>query len=209
MHEFDPSEREESEVARFVKTVVTPRPIAWISTVSEAGVDNLAPFSSYNYVSLTEPTVLFNTPNGDRDELKDTARNALDTGEFVVNVVTAADIERMDHTSVSLPPEESEFDEVGIERAECRTVEAPRVADAAVSMECELYDSLEVHDKLMILGDVRYLHVDEDLLSGGDDEGDGDDEEVGTVDSRTLDTVGRLGGPYYTVSEPVPFERQF
>jgi len=57
-----------------VKTVVTPRPIAWISTVSDAGVDTLVPFSSYNYVSLKEPTVLFNTPNGERSELKDTAR---------------------------------------------------------------------------------------------------------------------------------------
>ncbi|QSW99461.1 flavin reductase family protein [Haloterrigena alkaliphila] len=197
MHEFDPDERSSDEVARFVKTVVTPRPIAWISTRSEDGVDNLAPFSSYNYVSLREPTVLFNTPNGDRSELKDTARNALETGEFVVNVVTESEIERMDHTSASLPPEESEFDLAGVERADCRTVSAPRVADAPVSMECTLHDSLEVHDKLMILGDVQRVHVDEALLSDG------------KIDSRNLDTVGRLGGPYYTVSDPVEFERQF
>jgi flavin reductase (DIM6/NTAB) family NADH-FMN oxidoreductase RutF len=198
MHEFDPDERSSDEIARFVKTAVTPRPIAWISTRSEDGVDNLAPFSSYNYVSLTKPTVLFNTPNGERNELKDTARNALETGEFVVNVVTEADIERMDHTSASIPPEESEFDLAGVERADCRTVDAPRVADAPISMECALHDSIEVHDKLMILGDVRYVHVDEDLLSADS-----------KLDSRTLDTVGRLGGPFYTVSEPVEFERQF
>jgi flavin reductase (DIM6/NTAB) family NADH-FMN oxidoreductase RutF len=197
MHEFDPSERSDDEIARFVKTAVTPRPIAWISTRSEDGIDNLAPFSSYNYVSLQEPTVLFNTPNGDRNELKDTARNALDTEEFVVNVVTEADIERMDHTSASLPPDESEFDLVDVDRGECRTVSAPRVADATISMECTLHDSLAVHDKLMILGDVEYVHVDEERLTDG------------KLDARDLDTVGRLGGPYYTVSEPVPFERQF
>jgi len=127
MHEFAPANRTDGEIARLVKTVVTPRPIAWISTVSDAGVDTLAPFSSYNYVSLKEPTVLFNTPNGERSELKDTARNALESGEFVVNIVTEADIERMDHTSAALPEDESEFDLVDIERGESRTVSAPRV----------------------------------------------------------------------------------
>ncbi|WP_226042395.1 flavin reductase family protein [Natrinema sp. DC36] len=197
MDEFAPSDRTEREIARLVKTVVTPRPIAWISTVSDAGVDNLAPFSSYNYVSLTEPTVLFNTPNGSRSELKDTARNALESGEFVVNIVTEADIERMDHTSAALPEDESEFDLADVERGESRTVSAPRVADAVVSMECTLHDSIEVHDKLMILGDVQYVHVDDELLTDGQ------------IDMRDLDTVGRLGGPYYTVSDPLPFERQF
>jgi flavin reductase (DIM6/NTAB) family NADH-FMN oxidoreductase RutF len=197
MHEFAPANRTDGEIARLVKTVVTPRPIAWISTVSDAGVDTLVPFSSYNYVSLKEPTVLFNTPNGERSELKDTARNALESGEFVVNIVTEADIERMDHTSAALPEDESEFDLVDIERGESRTVSAPRVADAAVSMECRLHDSIEVHDKLMILGDVQYVHVDDDLLTDGQ------------IDMRDLDTVGRLGRPYYTVSGPPAFERQY
>jgi len=197
MHEFAPANRTDGEIARLVKTVVTPRPIAWISTVSDAGVDTLVPFSSYNYVSLKEPTVLFNTPNGERSELKDTARNALESGEFVVNIVTEADIERMDHTSAALPEDESEFDLVDIERGESRTVSAPRVADAAVSMECRLHDSIEVHDKLMILGDVQYVHVDDDLLTDGQ------------IDMRDLDTVGRLGRPYYTVSGPLAFERQY
>jgi len=197
MHEFAPANRTDGEIARLVKTVVTPRPIAWISTVSDAGVDTLVPFSSYNYVSLKEPTVLFNTPNGERSELKDTARNALESGEFVANIVTEADIERMDHTSAALPEDESEFDLVDIERGESRTVSAPRVADAAVSMECRLHDSIEVHDKLMILGDVQYVHVDDDLLTDGQ------------IDMRDLDTVGRLGRPYYTVSGPPAFERQY
>ncbi|MFB1065584.1 flavin reductase family protein [Natrinema sp. H-ect4] len=197
MHEFAPANRTDGEIARLVKTVVTPRPIAWISTVSDAGVDTLAPFSSYNYVSLKEPTVLFNTPNGERSELKDTARNALESGEFVVNIVTEADIERMDHTSAALPEDESEFGLVDIERGESRTVSAPRVADATVSMECRLHDSIEVHDKLMILGDVQYVHVDDDLLTDSQ------------IDMRDLDTVGRLGGPYYTVSGPLAFERQY
>lgn len=197
MPEFDESELTERENARIVKTAVNPRPIAWISTRGEDGTDNLAPYSSYNYVSSARPVVLFNSPNETNGGLKDTARNALDTGEFAVNVVTERNLERMDHTSEPLPTAESEFDSVGIERAPCRRIDAPRVADAPVTMECTLYDSMEVHDRLMVLGEVTYFHVDEAVMTDG------------KIDQRNVSTVGRLGGPFYTVSEPVEFERQF
>lgn len=197
MPEFDESELTERENARIVKSAVSPRPIAWISTVDERGADNLAPYSSYNYVSSARPVVLFNSPNAAHGGLKDTARNALDTGEFAVNVVTESNLERMDHTSESVSSGESEFDSVGIERAPCRRIDPPRVADAAITMECTLYDSIEIHDRLMVLGEVQYFHVDEAMLTDGQ------------VDMRNIPTVGRLGGPYYTVSDPVEFERRF
>lgn len=196
MEEYDANELDGRENGRIVKTAVTPRPIAWVSTRSEDGVENLAPFSSYNYVSSAEPVVLFNTPNRPRDELKDTTRNAIDTEEFAVNVVTEEFIEEMDRTSASVPPEESEFELAGLDRAECETIDAPRVADAAVTMECTLYDTLEVHDRLMVLGDVQYYHVAEEVMVDG------------KIDSTRLATVGRLGGPYYTIARPIEFERQ-
>lgn len=195
--ETDVSDLSPREVARLVKTAVTPRPIAWISTQSEGGVDNLAPFSSYNYVSSREPVVVFNSPNEGHGGPKDTARNARETGEFAVNVVTEPLIEEMDRTSERLPPEESEFDAVDLTRAACRRIDPPRVADAAVTMECRLYDWIDVHDRLMILGDVEYVHVAEDVLTDGE------------IDTMKLPTVGRLGGPYYTISDPIEFERQF
>ena len=197
MAEYDVESLTDREVARIVKSAVTPRPIAWISTVGTDGVDNLAPFSSYNYVSSSRPVVTFHSPNEGHGGLKDTARNAVDTGEFAVNVVTEPLMEVMDHTSVKLPPEESEFDHVGIERAECRRIDPPRVADAPVTMECTLHDTVEVADRLMVLGEVVHFHVSEEVITDG------------KVDQRKLPTVGRLGGPYYTVSEPVEFERQF
>ncbi|MEF8842150.1 MAG: flavin reductase family protein [Haloarculaceae archaeon] len=187
----------ERERSRIVKSAVTPRPIAWISSRSTDGVDNLAPFSSYNYVSSSRPVVTFHSPNEAHGGLKDTARNAVEAGEFAVNVVTEPLMEVMDHTSATLPPEESEFDHAGIERAECTAIDAPRVADAPVTMECTLHDTVEVADRLMVLGEAVHFHVSEDVLTGG------------KVDQRKLPTVGRLGGPYYTVSEPVEFERQF
>jgi flavin reductase (DIM6/NTAB) family NADH-FMN oxidoreductase RutF len=197
MVEHDAASLTGRERARIIKSGVTPRPIAWVSSRSESGVDNLAPYSSYNYVSSSKPVVTFHSPNEAHGGLKDSARNAVDTGEFAVNVVTEPLMEAMDSTSAKLGPEESEFDEVGIERAECTAIDAPRVADAPVTMECELHDTFEVADRLMVLGEVVHFHVSEDAVTDG------------KVDQRKLPTVGRLGGPYYTVSEPVKFERQF
>lgn len=195
--DFSADELDPDEHARIIKTVVTPRPIAWISTVDEDGNENLAPFSSYNYVAFHPPVVLFNSPSEASGRMKDTARNAIETEEFAVNVVTEAHLEAMDHTSASVPPEESEFELADVDRAECREIAPPRVADAVVTMECTLYDAIEVYEKVMILGDVQRYHFADDVLTDG------------KVDSRNLDTVGRLGGPYYTVSDPIEFERQF
>ncbi|MWV64100.1 flavin reductase family protein [Halorubrum sp. JWXQ-INN 858] len=197
MPELSADTLDRDENARLIKTAVTPRPIAWISTVDADGNENLAPFSSYNYVGSSQPVLVFNSPSEASGRMKDTARNAVDTEEFAVNVVTEAFIERMDRTSERLAPDESEFEAAGVERADCRHIDPPRVADAVVTMECTLYDAIEVYDKVMILGDVRHYHVDEDVLTDG------------KIDSRKVDTVGRLGGPYYTVSEPLEFERGF
>ena len=197
MNEFDAQELAPDENARIIKSAVTPRPIAWISTVDEHGNENLAPFSSYNYVGSSQPVVVFNSPSEASGRMKDTARNALETEEFAVNVVTERLIAEMDRTSASLPVGESEFEYADVERADCRKIAPPRVADAVVTMECTLYDAIEVYEKLMILGDVQHYHISDDVLTDG------------KVESRKVDTVGRLGGPYYTVGDPIEFERQF
>lgn len=197
MKEFKVKDLDPAENKRLMQSAVTPRPIAWISSVDETGTENLAPFSSYNYVDSHQPVVMFNSPNEASGRMKDTARNILETEEFAVNVVTESVIEEMDRSSASLPPDESEFEFAGVNRAECQRITPPRVADAVVTMECTLYDSIEVYENLMILGDVQHYHVSENVLANG------------KIDSQTIDTVGRLGGPYYTVSDPIEFERQF
>lgn len=197
MTEASVSDLSARERARIVKTAVAPRPIAWISTRSPDGVDNLAPFSAYNYVSSAEPVVSFSAPAGDRDELKDTPRNVLETGEFAVNVATEALAEAMDATAASLDPGESEFGFAAVDRAPCSTIDAPRVAEAPVTLECTLYGTMTVHDRLLTLGDVRHVHVADDVQTDGD------------LDATKLANVGRLGGPYYTDSDPIDLERQF
>jgi len=181
---------------RLIKTAVSPRPIAWISTVSEEGIENLAPFSSYNYVSSSPPVLAFNSTKGEDGELKDTPRNAIDTGEFVVNVVTERLIEQMDATAAELPSAESEFTHADVDRVPSETVAPPRVADAVVSMECTLYDSTDVYDRTVVLGDVVRYHVAEEIMTDG------------KVDMNEVTTVGRLGGPYYTTGEPIEFQRR-
>lgn len=171
---------------RTLSSVVVPRPIAWVSSTSEAGVDNLAPYSFFNVACVAPPILMF-APGLTPEGLKDTARNAKATGEFVVNLVTADVAEAMNATSASLPADESEFDHADIARGETETVAPPRVADAAVSFECELYEFVDLPTQAMVLGEVVYAHIDDDLLS-----------EAGKVDVANVDAVGRLAGEWYT-----------
>jgi flavin reductase (DIM6/NTAB) family NADH-FMN oxidoreductase RutF len=197
MTEFAVADTEPRRTSRVVKSAVTPRPIAWVSTRSEAGVANLASFSSYTHGGSDPPVVMIDASRRDRDRSKYSAENALDTGEFAVNVVTESVVEEMDHTPKPLRPEESEFDLAGVERAACRRISPPRVADAVVTMECTVHESVEIYDRVPVFGDVMYVHVDESVLTDGE------------IAARKMDTVGRPGGPYYTVSRPMEFERRY
>lgn len=164
---------------------VIPRPIAWVSTRSPEGTDNLAPFSFFNVVSVSPPILMF-SPVNPPEGVKDTTRNVLDTEAFVVNVVTADIVEAMNETSSSLREGESEFEHAGVTRADAETVAPPRVAESPVNFECELADSLEVGDSTMILGEVGHVHVDDELTTAG------------KLDVRKLDVVGRLAGSFYS-----------
>ena len=185
-------------VYRTLTSLVAPRPIGWISTVDEAGEDNLAPFSYFNAIGDAPPTVMFSA--GDRDgELKDTPRNALDTGEFVYNLVTEDVIERMDETSADT--DDSEFDVADVERAPAETVAPPRVAAARATLECEVVESLSLGRHTVVFGEVQLFHVDDALtIESGDER---------KVAAERVDAVGRCGGPYYTGIDLLEFTRQY
>lgn len=172
---------------RLLSGAIVPRPIAWVATRSEDGVDNLAPFSFSNVASVDPPVLLF-SPGGDDDDLKDTPRNALETGGFVVHVVTEDVAEAMNATSATLPPDESEFEHAGLTPVPAEHVDAARIAEARVAFECELYDTLRVGRSLLVLGEVVHAHVDPDLLTEG------------KFDVRELDAVGRLAGSWYSTT---------
>ncbi|MBP2250399.1 flavin reductase (DIM6/NTAB) family NADH-FMN oxidoreductase RutF [Halarchaeum solikamskense] len=195
MFERDTDDLSASERERIVKTAVSPRPVAWVGTRDASGADNLAPFSSYTYVGAEDPSVLFTASRRD-GELKDTPRNVIDTEVFSVSVATADVLETVDHTAAD-PEEGDEFDLAGVERAECDRIDAPYVADAPIAMECTLHDRQEIHGRTMLIGDVVRFHAADAAMRDGQ------------VDSREITTIGRLGGPYYTYTESVEFERRY
>ncbi|MFB6154267.1 MAG: flavin reductase family protein [Haloferacaceae archaeon] len=169
---------------RLLSSAVVPRPIAWTSSRSEDGVDNLAPFSFFTVATVSPPTLVVST-TGTGEGLKDTARNAVDTGGFAVNVVTEDLAAAMNETSATLPAEADEFEHAGVEKSEAARVDAPIVADSPVSFECRLADAVEVGASTLLFGEVVYAHVDDALLDGG------------KLDVERLDAVGRLAGSRY------------
>lgn len=170
---------------------INPRPIAWVSTISLAGQTNLAPFSFFQGVCANPPTLLFTGANDRTGKKKDSIVNVEEVGEFVVNVVPYALRESMNLTSAPLPHGESEFDKFKIATAPSTMISPPRVAASPVSFECRLDRIVRIGDGPLagnvVFGTVLCAHVDEAVL--GPD---------GQIDPRKLDTIGRMGGDYYT-----------
>jgi len=146
----------------WLNSVVVPRPIAWVSSVSVDGVDNLAPHSFFTIAGI-DPAVVCFTSVG----LKDSLRNILATKEFVVSVCTAQLIEQVNLTGTDYPPDVSEFDAVGVTREPSLRVTPPRVAESPVAMECRLVDTTSFGDCTVVFGQVVHLAVDEAVLRDG------------------------------------------
>jgi len=165
----------------FVMTgLVIPRPIAWVSTLSEDGTRNVAPHSYFNVVSNDPPHVVFSSTG-----VKDTLRNVRASGEFVVNLVTQHVLEPMNATAADLPPGEDEFTWFGIEEAPSAVVAPPRVAAAKAHLECRLVQELSLGNGNLVVGEVVHIHVAADVWADG------------RVDPELLDPVCRLAGTRY------------
>jgi flavin reductase (DIM6/NTAB) family NADH-FMN oxidoreductase RutF len=175
----------------WMTSVITPRPIAWVSTISADGKPNLAPFSFFQGVCSNPPTLLF-VPTNNRDGgKKDTLRNIEAVPEFVVNVVPHALAAQMNATSAPLAHGESEFAHAGVTPAPATKVRPPRVAESPVSIECRLDRVVEVGSGVgagnIVIGRILAMNVDESVL-GGD----------GRIDALKLDLVARMGGDFYS-----------
>jgi flavin reductase (DIM6/NTAB) family NADH-FMN oxidoreductase RutF len=166
--EFDPESLEQSAIYKLLTGAVIPRPIGWISSISEDGILNLAPFSFFNAVGDDPPHVMFSTVRGNNTN-KDTLNNVLATKQFVVNMVTEDLVERMNTTSQPVPSNESEFDLANLTPIASTKVKPPRVKESPITMECELvhHYTLENHKyggATMIIGRIVMFHVDESVL---------------------------------------------
>lgn len=139
--------------------VVVPRPIAWVSSRSAEGVDNLAPHSFFT-VAGVDPGVVQFTSVGAKDSL----RNVLATGEFVVSMCTEEVIEKVNLTGTDYPPEISEFDAVGLTREPSLKVAPFRVAESPVAIECRLAGTHVFGECTVVFGEVVHLAIDEAVL---------------------------------------------
>ena len=142
-----------------LNSVVVPRPIAWVSTTSAEGVDNLAPHSFFTISSVAPPVVQFTSVGA-----KDSLRNAQATGEFVVCLCSEELIEEVNRTATDFPPDVSEFDAVGLAREPSRLVRPPRVAASPVAIECRLAGTKAFGDCTVVFGEVVWVAVDERVL---------------------------------------------
>jgi flavin reductase (DIM6/NTAB) family NADH-FMN oxidoreductase RutF len=140
-------------------SVVVPRPIAWVSTRSAAGVDNLAPHSFFTVAGVNPGIVQF-TSVGTKDSL----RNVLATKEFVVCMCTEELIEKVNLTGTDYPPDVSEFESVGLTPEPSLKVTPFRVAESPVAIECTLVDTRVFGDCTVVFGEVVHLAVDEAVL---------------------------------------------
>ncbi|MGQ0846415.1 MAG: flavin reductase family protein [Sporichthyaceae bacterium] len=147
---------------RFLTSVVLPRPIAWVSSRSADGVDNLAPHSFFTVSCVAPPIVQF-TSVGRKDSL----RNVEATREFVVHLCPEWLFEKVNATGTDFPANVSEFDAVGLTREPAEKVSVPRVAEAPVALECVLHSTLLLGDSTVVFGRVVHAVVDDAVLANG------------------------------------------
>jgi len=189
--DFDPGQLDSLAFYRLLNSVVIPRPIAWISSRSAEGVDNLAPHSFFT-VACTDPPIVQFTSVGRKDSLA----NVEATREFVVNFTPEPLFEQVNATSVNAPPHVSEFDHVGIAREPSLRVAPPRVRDAPVAIECVLHDTLPLGDCAVVLGRVVHVAIAEQAMRDGRPAAD------------LLRPLARLGGRQWsTLGELLEIER--
>lgn len=188
--QFNPDELQQKEVYKLLTGLIIPRPIAWVSTINEEGIPNLAPFSYFNAVGDDPPHVMISISRSGHLN-KDTLTNILNNKEFVVNLVTEDLAEKMNSTAHPLQPHESEFEFANVLAGNSSKVKPPLVAESPVSMECVLvhHYNLEQHKNggsTIIIGRVVQFHVQEGIL---------DDNFYVNIDN--YQPISRLAGANY------------
>jgi flavin reductase (DIM6/NTAB) family NADH-FMN oxidoreductase RutF len=178
--------------------IVGPRPIGWISTISNTGVANLAPYSFFNGFNYTPPIIGFSSIGW-----KDSVANVAATGEFCWNLATEALAQKMNVTCAPAPSDIDEFELAGLTRAPSRLISAPRVLESPVNFECRLTQQIQLQKTdgetvrtWLTLGEVVAVHIDTQYLENG---------VYNTAAPRPILRAGRMGD-YATITPEAMFE---
>ena len=173
--------------------LITPRPIAWISTQDAKGVRNLAPYSFFNGTAYVPPQVMFATTGAkpDQDGTKDTLANIRETDVFCINVVEEAMRDAMNVSTTGFDKDVDEFERAGLEAAPCETIACPRLVDAPASLECRVTQIVKIKGAFnyVVHGEVVGIHLRDDCLKDG------------IFDITTFRPLARLGYRDYSIVE--------
>lgn len=193
---FETVDTAKTETAALYKILVSgiiPRPIGFVSSISDDGIENLALFSFFNMVSHDPPVLSFASSNYPTRN-KDTVQNIRATKEFTVNIISEPFLRNAIATSIDAPPEVSEWPLSGLTKEPSLHVKAPRVRESAFSMECELFKTVDIVEpnslkakSTLVLGLIKYIHMRKDTL----------DPARGIPDPGKLKVAVRLGSPNY------------
>jgi flavin reductase (DIM6/NTAB) family NADH-FMN oxidoreductase RutF len=188
---IDPATTAPRDIYRHMISCITPRPIAWVSTISPRGIHNLAPFSFFNGIGANPPTVLFCPVNRRDGSKKDTLLNVEATGEFVINIVPFSLAVPMNESSDEIPYEVSEFETAKLTPAPSTKIKPPRVKESPIHLECVLHQVVNVGQGALganiVIGRIVWMDISDAVL--------GPDQQI---DPAKLDTIGRMGGSLYS-----------
>lgn len=184
---INPADLERSQVYKLLTGSIVPRAIAWVSSQALDGTLNLAPFSYFTAVSANPPMVLFcpGTRSADMGE-KDTYHNVKATGEFVINFVGAHNAEAMNITATEVPADVDEFKRAGVTPIDSHIISVPRVAESPIQFECKLNQIVDAGDGHAVIGEVVYMHFQEDVYQTGN-----------YINMEAYAPIARLAGPNY------------
>jgi flavin reductase (DIM6/NTAB) family NADH-FMN oxidoreductase RutF len=171
----------------FLASLVTPRPIALVTSISADGRVNAAPFSFFNLFGANPPICGFAPGDRDNGTPKDTALNIRATHEFVVNLVDEKIAEAMNQCAASLPYGENELTRAGLTAAPSSLVKPPRIAEAPASLECVEWGTLQIGGNRVVIGLIKRLHVRDELF----------DVEKKRIHLDKLSTIGRMASPHW------------
>ncbi|MCI2256535.1 flavin reductase family protein [Domibacillus sp. PGB-M46] len=201
MLSIDPSANTERENYKFLIGSIIPRPIAFVTSMSKEGTLNGAPFSYFNIVSSNPPMISLAIQRN-QGERKDTARNIIESEEFVVHIVDEQNVEKVNETAANLSPEESEIERAQLTPVESTKISVPGVKEAKIRMECLLEQSLELGGGDtpgcdLIIGKVVQFHIAEDIYKNGKINPDG----LGAVSRLAGNDYAKIG-EIFTIDRP-------
>lgn len=188
---INPKDLSVPKLQAYLQSAVSPRPIAFASTVDAKGNVNLSPFSFFNMFSMNPPVLVFSPSRRVRDNsVKHTLENITEVGEVVINIVNYAMVQQASLASCDFPKGTNEFLKAGFTPIASQTVRPPRVGESPVSFECKVKQVISLGTEggagNLVVCEVLLMHIKEEVL-----------DENGFIDPHKLDAVARMGQNYY------------